>query len=163
MPNGGSDCCGTCWHNRVNEGKAGYERPGEAKGVKDYCEIRGLAIQSPFYTYCANHPHRMPDGGEVPVGPVYTGDSFGNREVWVLSPDTEEVRLNLLHILENLERVAARDFYPLGVSLGGSAIWQLIQFREQRAVPILQRLLDRWPENDLFKAALEQISSVQEA
>ena len=159
MPNGGSDCCGTCWHNRVNEGKSGYERPGEAKGVKDYCEIRGIAIESAFYTYCANHPHRMPDGGEFPIGPIYMGDSNGNRGVWVPSPDTEGIRLNLLHVLENLELVAARDSYPIGMNIGSVVMQQLVQFREQRAVPILQRLSERWPKADLFKEALQQIKN----
>jgi len=25
MPNGGSDCCGTCWFNARNKGEARYE------------------------------------------------------------------------------------------------------------------------------------------
>ena len=73
------------------------------------------------------------------------------------SLDTEEIRLNLLHILENLEKVAARDWYPIGMGVGSAAIQQLLEFREQRAVPILQRLSERWPEADLFKEALNQI------
>ncbi len=159
MPNGGSDCCGTCWYNRVNEGKSGYDRPGEARGVKDFCEIRGLEIEIPFYTYCANHPHRMPDGGEIPVGPVYTGDSFGNREVWQPSPDTEAIRLNLLHFLENIERLAYTDRYPIGMSLGSVVVRQLVEFREQRAMPVLERLIERHPNSALFKEALGQITN----
>lgn len=162
MPNGGSDCCGTCWYNRVNEGKSGYERPGDAKGVKDHCEIRDIAVENPFYTYCANHPHRMPDGGPIPVGPIYTGDSNGNREVWVASADSEEIRLNLLHMLENLERIASSDRYPFGRSLGSVVLGQLVEFRERRAEPILRRLSERYPEEELLKEALEQITNPQE-
>ena len=163
MPNGGSDCCGTCWYNLVNEGEAGYERPGVGKGVKDHCEIRGLAIETPFYTYCANHPHHMPDGGRVPVGPVFTGDSNGNREVWVESPDTEEVRLALLDLLDGIANVAAQDRYPFASpSIAQILVGQLIVFQEQRAVPILRRLLERRPDLELLQEALTQIESERE-
>ena len=56
MPNGGSDCCGTCWFNRQNRGKSGYPRDGEDRDDA-YCEIRDAAVENPFWTYCANHPH----------------------------------------------------------------------------------------------------------
>lgn len=158
MPNGGSDCCGTCWYNRVNEGKPGYERPGQARGVADYCEIRGLEIEDPFYTYCANHPHHMPEGGPIPIGPVFTGDSFGRREMWTPSPDSEEVRLALLNMLEGLALVASRDNYPFtSPRIAEIVVWQLAQFRERRAEPILERLIERWPKADSLKEALEQI------
>lgn len=158
MPNGGSDCCGACWHNRVNEGKAGYERPGEARGVKDYCEIRGLEIETAFYTYCANHPHHMPEGGNVPVGPVFTGDSNGNREIWVESPDTEEIRLGLLNMLEGIEHVVSRDNYPFpSPSLTRILVGQLLRFGERRATPILERLSEKHPAATLFKDALDEI------
>ena len=58
MPNGGSDCCGTCWFNRENQVEAGYAHMSEAEPA--YCEIRNLDIPNPFYTCCANHPHRSP-------------------------------------------------------------------------------------------------------
>lgn len=159
MPNGGSDCCGTCWHNRVNEGKAGYERTGEAKGLKDFCEIRRLEIADPFYTYCANHPHHMPEVGNVPVGPVFTGDSFGNRDVWVESPDTKEVRLGLLAMLEGLEYVVGRDRYPFfSPGIAQTVVRQLVQFRERRAAPFLERLLERRPDAALLRDALNEIT-----
>lgn len=163
MPNGGSDCCGTCWHNRVNEGKAGYDRPGAAKGVKDYCEIRSLPIEGPFYTYCANHPHHMPEDALIPIGPVFTGDSFGRREVWVPSPDTEEIRLALLNMLTALDYVVTRDAYPFtSPSIASIVVRQVVEFREQRAVSVLERLLERWPEEGLFREALEQLRNAQE-
>ena len=55
MPNGGSDCCGTCWFNSKNNGEQGYHG-SEKEGVA-ICTIRNLEIPDPFWTYCANHPH----------------------------------------------------------------------------------------------------------
>ena len=55
MPNGGSDCCGTCWFNSKNSGEQGYQG-SEKEGVVK-CTIRNLEIPDPFWTYCANHPH----------------------------------------------------------------------------------------------------------
>jgi len=30
MPDGGSDCCGTCWFNERNKGEAGYAHADDA-------------------------------------------------------------------------------------------------------------------------------------
>ncbi len=46
MPNGGSDCCGTCWFNAKNKGEAGYEHRGDA--APEYCLIRKLVKRSGF-------------------------------------------------------------------------------------------------------------------
>ena len=103
MPNGGSDCCGTCWFNRRNQGERGYPE-GRNRGVAPYCDIGDVAIRNPFWTYCANHPHRRPDRDPIPIGPItrHVGDSMKNdREVWRPSPDSEEIRLHLLALLEN--------------------------------------------------------------
>ena len=94
MPNGGSDCCGTCWFNRRNQGERDWQRHAD-DSVGPYCDIRERAIENPFYTYCANHPHRRPARDRIPIGPIlrYAGDGMSNdREVWVESPDTEEIR-----------------------------------------------------------------------
>ena len=69
MPNGGSDCCGTCWFNRTNRGERDWQRHAD-ESIPPYCEIRDIAIENPFYTYCANHPHRRPDRDRIPIGPV---------------------------------------------------------------------------------------------
>ena len=43
MPNGGSDCCGTCWFNAKNKGEKGY---GHAKDPEPaFCTIRALPIE----------------------------------------------------------------------------------------------------------------------
>lgn len=46
MPNGGSDNCGECYWNRYNQSKAQQE---------PYCLLRGISIEDPFWTYCANY------------------------------------------------------------------------------------------------------------
>ena len=45
MPNGGSDCCATCWFNRKNRGEAGYDHVGAPEPA--YCEIREFDIPDP--------------------------------------------------------------------------------------------------------------------
>jgi hypothetical protein len=40
------------------KGQAGY-RHADDPGP-DYCTIRSLAIEDPFYTYCGNHPCHLP-------------------------------------------------------------------------------------------------------
>ena len=137
MPNGGSDCCGTCWFNTKNKGQAGHPKsfvPGPA-----FCEIRGLEIPSPGYTYCANHPYRRQERDRTPIGPVMTGDSSGRRKIWKRSPDTEEIRRHLLAVLSKVKD-APEDEYPIGPSLETVVIWQLAELREARAVPDLERI-----------------------
>ena len=104
----------------------------------------GVAIRRPFWTYCANHPHRRPDRDPVPIGPilVYAGDGWTNdREAWRPSPDTETIRLHLLEMLNTLDETISHiepDWYPIGPPLAATIMWQLGQFREERAVQRLR-------------------------
>lgn len=142
MPNGGSDCCGTYWFNRVNKGEAGYGKGGDSS-VEPYCEIRGQAIEDPFYTYCANHPHRRPEKDRISIGPIlrFAGDYSTNaREVWIKSPDTEEIRQHLLELLEELYQSGTREWYPIGPGVGEAVIMQLDEFKEKRALDALHRI-----------------------
>jgi len=97
MPNGGSDCCGTCWFNAQNKGGAGYRHADATTPA--HCTIRDLNIESPFYTYCANHPHRSPDRDPIPIGPVFVADKALTRQLWQPSPDSDRVRQHLLTLL----------------------------------------------------------------
>jgi len=137
MPNGGSDCCGTCWFNARNKGEAGYDHTHDSE--PDFCTIRGFAISDPFYTYCGNHPHRRPDKDPIPIGPVFVGTARGDREIWRLSPDTEDVRQHLLHLLSQMQERATNE-YPIGVYADDLVVWQLGEFREVRSVEQLRRI-----------------------
>ncbi len=114
MPNGGSDCCLTCWFNARNKGKAGYAALAHSDCSEPAsCTIRNLPIADPSYTYCANHPHRRPERDPIPIGPVFTGEE---RTLWQQSPDTEEVRQHLLSLLAAMIEQPAVE-YPIGFYL----------------------------------------------
>ncbi len=140
MPNGGSDCCGTCWFNRTNDGRAGFPEKPRRDRAPSYCEIRHLDVPDPFYTYCANHPHRNPGKIPVPIGPAFTGDSQGNREPLHPSPDTEEIRQAVLELLHQIPEQPTEQ-YPIGLSLETVIIWQLAEWEEHRALPGLERIM----------------------
>jgi hypothetical protein len=171
MPNGGSDCCGTCWFNEKNKGEAGYGHADDPE--PNFCVIRQLKIEDPFYTYCANHPHRSPDKLETPVGPVYVGDSYGNREVWKQCPDTESVRLVLLELVSHISAQPTEE-YPIGIYRDEVIIWQLGELKETRALRHLRRIADFDPRAksagpfgrtraSTVRAAVEAIRKIQDS
>ncbi|MDE2729747.1 MAG: hypothetical protein OXI19_17105 [Gemmatimonadota bacterium] len=173
MPNGGTDCCGTCRFNRANAGRRDFIRlPDE--NIADYCEIRELKIEVPFWTYCANHTDLSKRKYAVPLGPVYvhesvvdlvkpgTGkrDPHSDRQPWVDAPDTEEVRTQLLRFLEELELLS--DSYPWhGKHLGLEVVNELERLRESRAIPILEKiakdLREKGEEPDGIRNVIERI------
>jgi hypothetical protein len=144
MPNGGSDCCGTCWFNARNNGELGFADRQDAE--VDYCTIRKLAIEDPFYTYCCNHPHRRPDRDLLPIGPVFVDPQGSGRRIWEQSPDSEEIRLHLVDLLSNINQEAAEE-YPIGIYTDELVVWQLGEFRESRAEEDLRRIVTfaPWP------------------
>ena len=146
MPNGGSDCCGTCWFNRKNKGEAGYEHTKEPE--ENYCNIRLVAIENPFWTYCANHPYRCPDRNSIPIGPIYV-DMGKGRELWQLSPDSESVRVNLLDLLGDIHEIPKPE-YSSGLFLDEVVVWQLGEFQEKRA---LAKLVAKMEEITKFNPA----------
>ena len=90
MPNGGSDCCGTCWFNSTNEGQPRFRKNPLYEGVR--CTIRDVAIADPFWTYCANHPHHNLSKLTTPIDPIYVAsEKTHSRERWVESPDLVQV------------------------------------------------------------------------
>lgn len=145
MPNGGSDCCGSCWFNLRNKGEAGYDHSDDPE--PNHCTIRDLEIPNPFWTYCANHPHRRPVKDPVPIGPVLVADdlNYGERKVWVPSPDTPEVRAHLLDLVARIREQPSAE-YPIGGNLDEVVVWELGQLRETRAVPDLLRVAALSPE-----------------
>lgn len=111
MPNGGSDCCGTCWFNARNKGEAGYSHADDPE--PKFCTIRGLAIEHPFWTYCTNHPHHRPNSDPIPIGPVFIHVDGDSRKEWQPSPDTEEVRQHLLDLASSIQEQPVEE-YPSG-------------------------------------------------
>ena len=169
MPNGGSDCCGTCWFNAKNKSEAGYARSRDPE--PSFCSIRNLPIEDPFYTYCGNHPHRRPERDRIPIGPVFTGDSSGARQFWQPSPDTEEIRQHLLSLLDAQEQQPSSE-YPIGVYADEVVVWQLGEFREVRAIAGLRRIANFDPSaeelgpfgrtrQELVKIAREAIAKIE--
>lgn len=163
MPNGGSDCCGTCWFNRRNQGERDWQRHAD-ENIPPYCEIRDIAVEDPFYTYCGNHPHRRPERDPIPIGPamrhggweeerrVEDGQTIVSswenpRYVWKPSPDSEEIRQHLLNLLDHIFEHMSRDRYPIGAGLGETIVRQLGEFREQRAVEYLEWIRENFQDS----------------
>lgn len=145
MPNGGSDCCGTCWHNRANGGEAGFPHREGPRGPS-YCEIRHLHIPNPFYTYCANHPHHRPARDPIPIGPVFrnrSGGASNEREVWEASPDTEEIRSHLLRIVQDPREHLDQGYHWFSPPAFVIAVRQLLFWGDERVVGAIEALTRR--------------------
>jgi hypothetical protein len=139
MPNGGSDCCGTCpFNTKTKDGMSHAQDP-----ELDFCRIRQLTILDPFWTYCANHLHHNKALVELPVGPVFQADDapggYG-RKIWVESPDTEEIRLFLLNQLQQIQELPRAGEYPSPYSWDDIVVWQLGAFKESSALDDLKRI-----------------------
>ena len=174
MPNEEPYSCGTCWFNRANGGEAGYDNTDGS--IAPRCEIRDVVIEAPFYTYCANHPSHRPNRDPIPIGPILRYDSeetYYDPDFWLPSPDTEEIRLHLLEIVNEIEEYAPRDGYPSGVGLEelleelGDGVglekivlWQLGDFEEKRAEEILVRLGGRL-RGHLASVAVEALGEIR--
>jgi hypothetical protein len=152
MPNGGSDCCATCWFNSKNAGEQGYHgmrKPGDVQ-----CVIRGMTIPDPFWTYCDNHPRAeyfesIIFGTEVKprtelIGPVYVAPTREEREIWVEGHDTEQERLRLLKFLTAIpyspeEYSKRQKYFGDTAVLGNLRLLGLL--KEKRAVDGLNRII----------------------
>ncbi len=164
MPNGGPDCCGTCWFNQKNQGERGYDHAGDAG--EDYCLVRHTRIKNPLWTYCTNHPDRNPDKIDLPIGPVFVCTGFPyKREIWQPSPDAEEIRARLPILLASVEE-QPKDEDLAGVSFDSMVVWQLGEFREKRAVAGLERITRFKPPKNpgpFFRARKELVRMAGEA
>ncbi len=166
MPNGGSDCCGTCWWNRTNLGQRDPQNAD--RSVEPFCEIRDLAIRDPLDEYCANHPRLRPDGDSIPIGPIFRG--WGSslfetyRYPWRPSPDTEPIRLHLLDLLHDMPLNGPRlerCGFPPGPPLILIVIEQLGDFREQRATPDLEWIVANPPKSYFALRAREALEKIE--
>ena len=156
MPNGGSDCCGTCWFNRSLEGPRGSENFN--REIASGCEIRELDIPDPFYTYCANHPYHRPSRDPILIGPVYVRSASGplaEREEWRPSPDTEEIRQHLPALGRLPAEHADEDYHFYTHPAHIAAIMQLLEWRDERLIPALEEI-SRRPEVEQVRADIEE-------
>ena len=158
MPNGGSDCCGTCWFNRSLGGRRGGANFNEE--VPSHCEIRDLDIPDPFYTYCANHPYHRPGRDPIPIGPVYVHRTTGPlgdgvRKKWQPSPDTEEIRQHLLDIVRLPDEHADEGYHFYTHPAHAAAILQLLEWRDERLIAALEEIARR-PEVETVRADIEE-------
>ncbi len=168
MPNGGSDCCLTCWFNSTNRGYRNW-RSHRDDSIPPHCEIRDLDIEDPAYTYCANHPHRRPSRDRTPIGPVFQGDAFGHRQLWKQGPDTSEVREHLLDIVRDAfekrptsGRASTSGIeYPFGPSAQSVVLSELIRLKEVRLLDVLRGYATAGSEDEVRRAAADLLSRVQ--
>lgn len=151
MPNGGRDNCGTCSFNSRNHGESGHTYFGSTE--KQYCLLRKFdpqeGAQSPsdciaHWTYCANHSFVCGQVQQPPIGPVlrnYSG-ATGPRQVYIKSPDSAEIRDNLLMLIAGMsaEATIENEAKEYEAYFKCVVIMQLAEFREERAVPGLVRI-----------------------
>jgi hypothetical protein len=163
MPNGGSDCCGTCWFNAKNKGEAGYGQMDST--APNHCVIRDVQILNPYYTYCGNHPHRCPEKDPISIGPIFVPAADGGRAIWQPSPDTEEIRLHLLALLAAIPETPPSE-YPMGLSSEELIVWQMGEFAEVRAEKELRRIAAFNPKRrskDAFQRSRQQLVFLAQA
>lgn len=68
------------------------------------CQIRGLTIDDPFWTYCGNQTRHNPLQIRIPVGPVYTTREYPYRRVLLHpSPQEPNLRSELLALIRRLK------------------------------------------------------------
>ena len=79
MPDGGSDCCGTCGFNKamreIGSPSAGADSDEFLR--LSHCVLRDTNITTPFWTYCDNYSHvgAAKEGAEI-RGPIYADGLF---------------------------------------------------------------------------------------
>lgn len=160
MPNGGYPICAGCWFNRSNQGDDGWQSEGSLSGwfwhpknplenpPEAFCEIRGVKLTGTGgHPCCANHPLFRVDRDPIPIGPLWQSFSGPSDAPYIVapSPDTQPIRLHLLHLLEELytsEEMPAGHRSPGYEFLGTAIIKQLTEFRELRAIPFLKQIVE---------------------
>ena len=177
MPNGGTDCCGTCFFNSKNDGLTGFGPTSDKKG-KSICVIRKIEIPNPYWTYCPNHNGHNHDRIDIPIEPVTTHsrDNSGKetRKAWLDPPDSEIIRETLLIELEKTSITRTAPF-PSPTHFEHQVIRHLAFLKEKRALPRLYELTQtnfgdhRYPStlmtewiSDLIGYAIEALLEISE-
>lgn len=182
MPNGGTDCCATCWFHshKLMEMKFGPEMRHQSP-TDSFCTIRRIPVEEPHYTYCANHPYRRGEPDPIPIGGVDRGNGLHR---WRTHPPLRDpdVRQHLGALLERQARAergatthimhkpafehvigdpidpdAPKFEYPIGKGLIETLVEHAVEIRALEAVPGLIALSGAWPEGaaGLRRAAQE--------
>lgn len=127
MPNGGADYCYDCIFNAQR---------GEQSG---HCTIRNLSLDNPWHTYCVNQTYHNPRRIQTPIGPVVERDYFPPPTVIAKSPDNETIRDVLLTLAVGIQERPLSEYGSLPY-FDEMVVWQLGEFREHRALDVLQRI-----------------------
>ena len=135
MPNGGTDCCGTCCFGEpITEPHSGGS-DGKVRQVR--CALRCLTIDNPFYRYCINHPRHNPQGIRDPLGPVYEASCYPyQRTVWMPAPDSPEIRKRLIALVEdNFSKLQGNYYFSHGMVREIVVFEHLAALKEKGALP----------------------------
>jgi hypothetical protein len=90
MPNGGTDCCMNCSHNRTNSSPQDY-KVGDSSSRISFCMLRLVAVYNRAWTYCGNFTHRAPED-VVPIGSIYSQGLRGYDRIPWYGPSEPELR-----------------------------------------------------------------------
>ena len=132
MPNGGSDCCGTCRFS--NKYDASIDQVHFDKSRPTICTIRNVEVEKPFWTYCANHDYHNPQKISFPIGPVYKAGNYPyDRVVWENAPDTEEIRVGIFKLLDEIDENLKFE-YVIAISLEEEIIKQVQEYKDPRSI-----------------------------
>ena len=127
MPNGGTDYCLSCIFNAQRGEKSGH------------CTIRNLSLGKPELTYCVNQTYHNPRRIETPIGPVVERHYYPPPIVIAKSPDNETIREVLLTLAVGIQEQPLSE-YGSPPYFDEMVVWQLGEFREHRALDVLQRI-----------------------
>lgn len=139
MPNGGTDNCHACWFNLRNKGFSGHGHPHENDPEPSFCRLRATPALSPAYVYCLNHCRSEETALDVAIGPR-NESRYPDRIPVLHAPDSAEARRRLLEYLEAIPHgPSPASHSPIPVD--EVVVWQLGEFREQRAIDGLNKVL----------------------
>lgn len=78
-----------------------------------------------------------------------------DRKVWRESPDTEEIRQHLLHIVRTPQEHSDEGYHFFAPSARDKAILQLLEWRDTRLISALEHLSQQ-PETAEVRESIEE-------
>jgi hypothetical protein len=109
---------------------------------EDFCTLRGVPVNDGMgVNSCVNHPHHNRRGITTPIGPVFVSSlEMSWRYIAIQSPDSEEIRALLLSLLHGIKALPGYEYSNGFAFTPYVAIWQLGEFKDQRALDDLWRI-----------------------